>query len=105
MADSPEAALRAARQQVIDSFDDICSAIQWAARHDSDAITEVRDRVHRLAGLAGMVGFGRVSERALDLQACLEERPCSPERVDAALSELRIAFAQDLNAPPPPWLY
>jgi HPt (histidine-containing phosphotransfer) domain-containing protein len=105
MADSPEAALRAARQQVIDSFDEICTAARQATLEHPDRIRHIHDRVHRLAGLAGVVGFTRVSARALDLQARLEESSCSPERVEAAIAALRSAFTEDLDAPPPPWLY
>jgi HPt (histidine-containing phosphotransfer) domain-containing protein len=106
MDDSPEAALRAARQQVISSFDDICEYTRRAAREpSSDAITLSRDRVHRLAGLAGVVGLKQVSARALDLEAILVQATPTPERVDAAVEQLQAALRADLAAPPPPWLY
>jgi len=104
MDDSPEAALRAAREQVLASFDAICEQTRRAIRATPDAVKASRDRVHRLAGVAGMVGLGQVSERALDLEAVLSEERCTPDRVDAAVDDLRRAFRDDLAAPPPPWL-
>lgn len=105
MDDSPETALRAARVQVVASFDAICEQTRRAIRETPDAVKESRTRIHRLAGVAGMVGLGQVSERALDLEALLSDQACTAERVDAAVDELRRAFHADLAAPPPPWLY
>jgi hypothetical protein len=105
MDDSPEAALRAAREQVVASFDAICEQTRRAVRATPEAVRESRGRVHRLAGVAGMVGLGQVSERALDLEAVLSDDSCTPDRVDAAVDDLRRAFHDDLAAPPPPWLY
>jgi HPt (histidine-containing phosphotransfer) domain-containing protein len=104
MDDSPEAALRAAREQVIASFNDICERTRRAVRLGAD-VRESRDRVHRLAGVAGVVGLQRVGDRALDLEAVLADESASPERVDAAVEQLRAAFAEDLAGPPPPWLH
>lgn len=104
MDDSPEAALRAAREQVVASFDEICERTRRSVRATPDAVTESRGLVHRLAGVAGMVGLGQVSERALDLEAILADERCTPDRVDAAVSDLRQALHDDLAAPPPPWL-
>jgi HPt (histidine-containing phosphotransfer) domain-containing protein len=104
MDDSPETALRAAREQVIASFDSICEQTRRAIRETPDAIKDSRDRVHRLAGVAGVVGLQHVSERALDLEAVLADHTCTADRVDAAVDQLRGAFVADLAAPPPPWL-
>jgi HPt (histidine-containing phosphotransfer) domain-containing protein len=104
MDDSPETALRAAREQVIASFDAICEQTRHAVRATPQAIDESRGRVHRLAGVAGMVGLGQVSERALDLEALLSDETRTPERVDAAVEDLRRALHADLAAPPPPWI-
>jgi hypothetical protein len=105
MDDSPEAALRAAREHVVASFEGICEQTRRAIRATPDAIRESRGRVHQLAGVAGLVGLGQVSERALDLEAVLADERCTPDRVDAAVEDLRRAFHDDLAAPPPPWLY
>jgi HPt (histidine-containing phosphotransfer) domain-containing protein len=104
MDDSPETALRAAREQVIASFDSICEETRRAIRDTPGAVKESRDRVHRLAGVAGVVGLQHVSERALDLEAVLADETSTAERVDAAVDQLRGAFVADLAAPPPPWL-
>ena len=105
MDDSPETALRAAREQVIASFDSICEQARRAIRDTPDAVTESRDRVHRLAGVAGVVGLQHVSEHALVLETVLADETSTAERVDAAVEQLRGAFVADLAAPPPPWLY
>jgi HPt (histidine-containing phosphotransfer) domain-containing protein len=105
MDDSPETALRAAREQVIASFDSICEQTRRAIRETPDAVEECRDRVHRLAGVAGVVGLQHVSERALDLEAVLADGTATSDRVDAAVEQLRGAFIADLASPPPPWLY
>jgi HPt (histidine-containing phosphotransfer) domain-containing protein len=104
MDDSPETALRAAREQVIASFDAICEETRRAIRDNPDAVKGCRDRVHRLAGVAGIVGLQHVGERALDLEAVLGDSTSTADTVDAAVERLRGAFLADLAAPPPPWL-
>ena len=104
MDDSPETALRAAREQVIASFDEICEDARRAIRENPDAVTECRQRVHRLAGVAGIVGLQHVSERALHLESVLADATSGTDQVDAAVEQLRGAFIADLAAPPPPWL-
>ena len=104
MDDSPEATLRMAREQVIGSFNEICEETRHAVRETPEAVTKSRDRVHRLAGIAGVVGLREVSHRALDLEALLGEETCTPDRVDTAVDDLKAALASDLAAPPPPWV-
>jgi hypothetical protein len=100
--DDPETALREARQRFIDSFDEICASVLRAFREGPDAIRVSRGRVHRLAGLAGVVGFRGVSRKALDLEAVLDG-PAAEADVTGAVELMRGAFADDLNAPAPPW--
>lgn len=102
-ADDPETALRAARQQLIDRFPGVCDAVAQAIAAGPEALRSQYAPVHRLAGLAGIVGFPRVSERALDLQDALKQG-AHPDAIRAALDALRGAFADDLAAPPPSWL-
>jgi HPt (histidine-containing phosphotransfer) domain-containing protein len=104
MEDSPEAALRMAREQVIASIREICDETRRAIRETPDAVTKARKRVHRLAGVAGVVGLGQVSDSAIDLEALLADETRTPERVDAAVERLEDAFVADLAAPSPPWL-
>jgi HPt (histidine-containing phosphotransfer) domain-containing protein len=104
MDDSPEAALRAARNEVIASVHEICDRTRGAVRQGADAIAAARDRVHRLAGIAGVVGLSLVSERALDLEAVLGEGEPTPDQVESGVTALRDALAADLAAPPPPWV-
>jgi HPt (histidine-containing phosphotransfer) domain-containing protein len=104
MDDSPEAMLRKAREQVLGSIDGICEQTRHAVRETPEAVMKSRDRVHRLAGVAGVVGLRQVSHRALDLEAILADAACTPERVDTAVDELKAALETDLAAVPPPWL-
>jgi HPt (histidine-containing phosphotransfer) domain-containing protein len=100
--DDPEAALRAARRRFVDAFDEICAGILRAMDQGGEAVATSRQRVHRLAGIAGVVGFRAVSRRALDLETLLEG-PVTQDQVAAAVAEMRRAFAEEVAAPPPPW--
>lgn len=100
--DDPEVALRAARRRFIDTFDEICAGILRAMDEGGHAIGTSRQRVHRLAGMAGVVGFRAVSRRALDLETLLEG-PATDDEVAAAVADMRRAFAEEMAAPPPPW--
>jgi chemotaxis protein histidine kinase CheA len=110
--DDPERALRAARTRCIDSlagrfdgFDSLIRDIE-AGRAATSTVARLAEDVHRLAGLAGMVGLPAVSERARDLETIL--RDAMPDTPDAsatrhALDALRAASAADLAAEPPDW--
>ena len=102
--EDPEVALRRAREQLISSFDDICEGVQRAIVEGPQALAACRDSVHRLAGVAGMVGLPQVSERALDLEAVLTGHAPGTGTVYSAVDQLRRAFSDDLAGPPPPWL-
>jgi DNA-binding response OmpR family regulator/HPt (histidine-containing phosphotransfer) domain-containing protein len=97
--------MREARQKFIVRFQAHFETMQQLLlrNHDSQATDEeLRGLVHRLAGLAGTMGFPTVSERASALEAILEERADS-RRLPAArqaLESIRDAFTSDLTAPP-----
>lgn len=105
----PEAALREARRHFIDTFPQRCEIIDTLLAQDSSAgapSAPVRQIVHRIAGMAGMVGFATVSARAQEFEALIDAaghgRP-DPTAAEAALRRLREAFSRDLSAPPPAW--
>ncbi|MCU1385152.1 MAG: Response regulator, LuxR family [Acidobacteria bacterium] len=60
--------------------------------------------IHRLGGLAGTIGFPRISARASELQALVGagSRALDPVLARAAVEAIRDAFAEDLAASPPP---
>jgi HPt (histidine-containing phosphotransfer) domain-containing protein len=101
--DDPETALRLARARLIATFDGICAAVEQAPAAGLEALRSSRQQLHRLAGLAGIVGFPRVSEQALDFEAALTDT-ISPDAIRTAVERLRRAFADDLAAPPPYWM-
>ncbi len=63
----------------------------------------LRVLAHRLAGLAGMIGFPRVSALATDLEAIADELAAGADtaRAHATLDALRKAFAQELTGAEP----
>jgi two-component system, cell cycle response regulator len=68
-----------------------------------ESARSLRSIAHRLAGLAGLVGFPTVSERAKDLEAAacdLETGVADAASALAALEAIRAAFAQELARPP-----
>lgn len=102
-SDDPVTALRQARARLIATFEDVCAAVERAPAAGLEALRAGREQLHRLAGLAGIVGFPHVSEEALDLEAALTDRT-APGAIAAGIERLRRAFADDLAGPPPRWL-
>jgi HPt (histidine-containing phosphotransfer) domain-containing protein len=100
--DDPETALRLARARLIATFEDVCAAVERAPAAGLEALRSSRQQLHRLAGLAGIVGFPRVSEEALDFEAALTDTT-TLDAAHTAVERLRRAFADDLAAPPPRW--
>jgi CheY-like chemotaxis protein len=68
-------------------------------------VAPLRHAVHRLCGLAGMLGFPTVSERARDLEDMvdgLDQGTFDASRANLAFEALEQAFTDDL-AHPPDW--
>ena len=64
----------------------------------------LRQIIHRLTGLAGTIGFPKISARASELQALVVgagSRPLDPVLARAAVDAIRDALAEDLAAAAP----
>lgn len=69
-----------------------------------DSAESLRALAHRIAGLAGMVGFGRVSALASNLEEAaggIEAAAIDQAAAHALVDSLREAFAQELAGPEP----
>ena len=93
--EDPETALRVARAAFVDSFASACADIERSfAASDPQALRTARTRAHRIAGLAGMIGFPTVSARAQDLEDAIGAagRGADAAKLRAALDAMRRAF-------------
>jgi DNA-binding response OmpR family regulator len=66
--------------------------------------TSLRELAHRLAGLAGIIGFQRVSALASDLESLAADAETGAFKAadaHALVDSLRAAFAQELGGPAP----
>jgi CheY-like chemotaxis protein len=80
--------------------DTIAALLEEALAHPaSDPPTELTDRVHRLIGLPGTIGFPTISRRAADLEGLLAGVVDAP-LARAALEKMRRAFTHDLADAP-----
>ena len=71
----------------------------WVADDRAEAARSLRAMAHRLAGLAGIVGFSRVSTLASNLEdaaGSVETGVGDPTGARDILESLRTAFAQEL---------
>ena len=97
--------LRGARQKFIVGFQATIETFETLfAQSDKDpaAAAELLRRMHRLAGLAGSVGFPTVSKRAAALEETLGDAS-PPDRLHAAktaLESIREAYTTDLTLAP-----
>ena len=101
-AEDVDAVLREVRQQFIDSFVPQCERLEVnVSRQGEEPRAECITTLHRMAGLAGTVGFRRVSEVAGALEDAL--RSGKTVRIPDDIDELRSAFADGIEAPPLPF--
>ena len=85
----------------VTDYDAIAALLEEALVHPaSDSSTELTDRVHRLIGLPGTIGFPTISRRAADLEALLADGVVDAPLVRAALEKMRRAFTHDLADAP-----
>jgi CheY-like chemotaxis protein len=66
----------------------------------SDPPRELTDRLHRLIGLAGTIGFPTISRRAADLESLLAADAIDAPLARVALEKMRRAFTHDLADAP-----
>lgn len=108
--EDPEAALLDARQRFLASFpkrsDSIGLLLSTVATIGARGpVVPLRHAVHRMCGLAGMLGFPAVSERARDLEALLDgvdTGTFDASRANLTFEAMEQAFTDDL-AHPPDW--
>jgi len=106
--DNPEAAIRDARQRFLASFpkrsDSIGLLLSTVATVGARGpVGPLRFAVHRMAGLAGMLGFPTVSARARDLELMLDGIDAGTfdaSRAGLLYDALEQAFTDDLCRPP-----
>lgn len=99
--------MRDARQRFVAAFPGLCDSITGLLdrrRTTPDAErASLKSVVHRLAGLAGTVGFPTVSRAAAtleDMLPSLSDQAMDLARAFLALQEVREAFTLDLASPP-----
>jgi len=107
--DDAETSLREARSRFISGFSKRVASVdaliaEIEQKGAQGPILALRQIVHRLSGIAAVVGMPAVSERAVALDRLLESSPAEDlARVRQAFDELQQAFATDLAAVPPVW--
>lgn len=70
---------------------------------DAGQAKSLRDAAHKLAGIAGVVGFPSVSEQASSLEIALLQTPIDVGSASSALSRMSAGFAHDLAGAAPSW--
>lgn len=99
------------RQRFVAKFDVQCASIralvdQVDSHGPSDSVAALTHAAHRLAGLAGTIGFPTVSARASELEQMMDSVAGGAFDVSLArdvVARLRDAFTKDL-ARPPVWM-
>ena len=93
--------LQETRTQFVNAFSGQCDTIAHAAgaAADSTASALAINVLHRMAGLAGTIGFPQVSTRAAELEDGLRASALDADQLRAGVADLQAAFAQD-NAQP-----
>jgi CheY-like chemotaxis protein len=106
--DDAEAAIRDARQRFLASFpkrsDSIGLLLSMVATVGSRGpVVPLRHAVHRMCGLAGMLGFPTVSARARDLEQMLDgldDGTFDVSRANLVFEAMEQAFTDDLGHQP-----
>jgi DNA-binding response OmpR family regulator len=109
--DHPLAVLREVRDRFVTTFAARCEAVEHltervAQDSQNGPLPALRQIVHRLAGLAGTIGFTGVSLEAAALEALLQAAPehgLDRQAAAETLRRLRAAFEDDLQRPAPDW--
>ncbi len=107
-SDDPEQAMRDARQRFIAAFPKRADSLGLLLNMvltlgPKGPVRPLREIVHRTAGLAGTLGFPRVSACAIELEALVahaDEHPPDGAAANGVFDALRDAFTEDLATPP-----
>lgn len=70
---------------------------------DPASLKSLRDAAHKIAGLAGVLGFPTVSEHASALEIALLQPSINPDDTRSALAQMGAGFAHDLSGAAPSW--
>jgi CheY-like chemotaxis protein len=85
----------------VTDYDAIAALLEKALVNPSSApAAELTDRVHRLIGLPGTIGFPTISRRAADLESLLAAGVIDAPLARVALEKMRRAFTHDLADAP-----
>ncbi len=101
-------ALRDARSRFVAGFTQRHGAMGTLLTRHNDgaeaaALHPLRGAAHKMAGLAGVLGFPTVSEHASALEIALLQEPINHEAARAALARMAAGFAHDLSGTAPTW--
>jgi DNA-binding response OmpR family regulator len=101
-------ALRDARSRFVAGFTQRHAAMgtlltSFTVEQDPAPLKSLRDAAHKLAGLAGVLGFPTVSEHASTLEVALLAEPPSLDAAQTALKRMGSGFAHDLAGAAPSW--
>jgi len=93
--------LQETRAQFVNAFSSQCDTIGHSAgaAADSTASALAINVLHRMAGLAGTIGFPQVSIKAAALEDGLRASSLDADQVRAGVTDLRAAFADDAAHP------
>src|SRR3954465_2632021 len=104
LTDDQEAdqALRDARTRFVAGFTQRHGAMGTLLANAGDgqdpaSLKSLREAAHKLAGLAGVLGFPTVSEHASALEIALITNPIDPAVARAALARMGAGFTHDLT--------
>jgi two-component system, cell cycle response regulator len=99
----PNAVLHESRQRFVAGFQAQCDELIALTSASSSETEGARERalrqLHRMVGLAGTLGFMRVSEEAGRLEDELVTNVPNRGAVESGLARLRRAFTEDLSEP------
>lgn len=103
-------ALRDARSRFVAGFTQRHRAMgtlltSFTVDQDPAPLESLREAAHKLAGLAGVLGFPTVSEHAASLEVALLAEPVNAEVAGTALRRMGAAFAHDLSGAAPSWAH
>ena len=85
----------------VTDYDAVAALLEEALVHPTSAPpAELTDRVHRLIGLPGTIGFPTISRRAADLEGLLAAGVVDAQLARVALEKIRRAFTHDLADAP-----
>jgi DNA-binding response OmpR family regulator len=101
-------ALRDARSRFVAGFTQrhgaMARLLQSLGSANADAaLTALREGAHKMAGLAGVLGFPTVSEQSSLLEVALQQSPPDIAAANASHARMAAGFTHDLGGAAPAW--